>query len=320
VSQATAGATQQSGQPARVPAAVELEGVGFCYPGNATAALEGVSLRVAKGERLGILGPNGGGKSTLLKLILGLERPDRGTVRVFGESPEVARQRGWVGYVPQRPQVELGMPLSVREVVRLGAGWRCAPWRGIPAGVAERAERALELCGATGFADRPIGSLSGGQFQRAMMARALSVEPRILALDEPMVGIDPAGQAVFGELLREIHARLGLTLLIVSHDLRAIVAGADRVACLSQRLHSHTGPAGLTPEVLAEVFSHDLVGLAGQMGPLHVHAHAASACGHVHGSGAGPAGGQAAGEVVLTVTAEKKGGGGGGGSGEGRGG
>lgn len=258
--------------------AVEFESVSFTYPGAAAPALEKVTLRVAQGERLGILGPNGGGKSTLLKLMLGLLTGGSGTVRVCGMSPAEARRRGVVGYVPQKMDVEKAMPLSVREVVTLGAAWRVPPWKGVPADVRERVEKMIKVVGASEFAERPIGKLSGGQMQRAMIARALAAEAKVLALDEPTVGIDPSGQRMFGELLRTIHGELGVTILVVSHDLRAIVAGSDRIACLARRLHSHTSPQGLTPQILAEVFSHDVAGLGGLGGALsgmHVHAHAA---------------------------------------------
>ena len=132
--------------------------------------------------------------------------------------------------------------------------------------------------GAAGYADRPIGKLSGGQVQRVLIARALAANPRVLALDEPTVGIDAVGQQKFAELLGTVHREIGLTIVIVSHDLRAIVAGCDRVACLARKLHSHVSPQGLTPQILAELFSHDLAGLRGVIGDVHVHAHASGAC------------------------------------------
>lgn len=259
--------------------AVELQNVSFTYPGAAVPALDSVSLRVETGERLGILGPNGGGKSTLLKLVLGLLTSDGGgTVSVCGMSPAAARRAGVVGYVPQRSDVELSLPLSVREVVMLGAAWRCPPWRRVDSETRGRVDRMIGLVGASEFADRPIGKLSGGQLQRAMIARALAAQVKILALDEPLVGIDAVGQKTFADLLTRVHAELGVTILIVSHDLRAIIAGSDRVACLARRLHSHVSPQGLTPRVLAELFSHDIAGLMGTGGALegmHVHAHGA---------------------------------------------
>ncbi len=265
--------------PARV-AAVEVDHVCFTYPGAASSALSDISLRVEPGERLGILGPNGGGKSTLLKLILGLLRPSSGTIRVGGLSPEAARKRGVIGYVPQRSGVELALPISAREVVQLAASWRANPFRTIPRALAERAERMIELTGVSAFASRPAGKLSGGQLQRVLIARALAADARILALDEPMVGIDAAGQEQFAALLDRLHRELGdpetghpLTILIISHDIRAVAAGSDRVACLSRRLHSHTSPQGLTPQVLAELFAHDIAGLPGALHGMHIHAH-----------------------------------------------
>jgi zinc transport system ATP-binding protein len=278
--------------------AVEFDDVTFAYPGALAAALERVTLRVSAGERLGILGPNGGGKSTLIKLMLGLLTARdagrmSGRIRVMGLEPGEARRRGVIGYVPQKMHIEAAMPLSVREAVTLGAAWRAPALKRVPRDVRERVERMLGVVGALAFADRPVGRLSGGQLQRAMIARALAASAQVLALDEPTVGIDPAGQQMFADLLRTIHAELGVTILVVSHDLRAIIAGSDRIACLARRLHSHTSPAGLTPQILAEVFSHDVIGVSGPLAGMHVHAHGADEpCGHAAPTGPGaPAGG-----------------------------
>ncbi len=269
--------------------AVEISTTSFTYPGESTPALSNVSLVVQPGQRLGVLGPNGGGKSTLLKLILGLLPVQSGTVRVMGRDPASARRNGLIGYVPQRSEIELGIPLSVRQIVELAASWRLNPLASVPATVRERVERALKLTEADAFAARPIGSLSGGQLQRALIARAIACSPSILVLDEPTVGIDAPGQVQFAKLLADLHAQLGLTILTVSHDLRAIAAGSDTVACLARRLHFHASPQGLTPRVLAELFSHDIAGIAGLPGALegmHVHAHGpdepCSDPGHAH--------------------------------------
>jgi zinc transport system ATP-binding protein len=276
--------------PTSTAPAVEFRSVGFAYPGAPVAALEDISLRVEPGERLGILGPNGGGKSTFLKIALGLLPGYRGEVRVFGEPPERARRAGLVGYVPQHQDIERAFPLSVRQAVTLGAAWRTPAWKPVSREARSRVDRMLGVVGAEAFADRSIGKLSGGQLQRAMIARALAANPRMLVLDEPTVGIDAAGQRMFAELLERVHAELRITILIVSHDLRAIVAGCDRVACLARRLHSHTAPAGLTPQILAEVFSHDVAGWGGLVGNVHLHAHREEECPtpaspsvHIHG-------------------------------------
>ena len=249
--------------------AVELRDVSFTYPGLDQPALEGIGLQVLEHERLGILGPNGGGKSTLLKLVLGLLPLQEGRILIFGQEPRVAREAGLIGYVAQRNEAEIGFPLSVRQVVTLAASWRLRPWQSLPIASRTRIDELIDLVGLGELAERPIGALSGGQLQRTLIARALACTPKLLVLDEPTVGIDAAGQAQFAELLTTVHQQLGLTLLIVSHDLRAIAAGCDRVACLSCKLHSHTSPQGLTPAVLAELFSHDVAGLAG----VHIHAH-----------------------------------------------
>ncbi len=294
--------------------AVQLDSVTYTYPGAEAPAIENIHLAVPAGSRLGILGPNGGGKSTLLKIALGLLEPTSGRVTVFGRAPAQARRDGLIGYVPQKVEAELGFPMSVREIVALGATWRLSPWRGTPPAMKARIEEMLALTGAADFADRPIGTLSGGQMQRAMIARALVANPKILALDEPMVGIDAAGQQQFAALLDRIHRTLGLTILIISHDLRAIAAGSDRVACLARKLHSHISPEGLTPQVLAELFSHDLAGISGVTGPVHVHAHRATeCCEHDHGDANG--GGHAHATGNLTIIAPPMGGGGRSGSG-----
>lgn len=279
--------------------AVEYDAVSFAYPGAEAPALENVTLRVEAGERLGILGPNGGGKSTLLKLTLGLLGGHSGTIRVLGRTPGQARREGLIGYVAQRSDAELAFPLTVRDMVTLAATWRLPPWRRVSPETRQRVSHVIDLVGAAGIADRMVGQLSGGQLQRAMMARALCSGsrargeglparpdgggPAILILDEPAVGIDVSGQQRFAELLARVHRELGVTIVTVSHDLRAIIAGSDRVACLARRLHSHTSPQGLTPQVLAELFSHDI---AGALAGVHVHAHAAGQCGDCEQDGA----------------------------------
>jgi len=258
------------------PPAIDYDHVWFEYPAAGLRALhrpvlENVTLRVEPGVRLGVLGPNGGGKTTLLKLAMGVLQPTRGRVRVFGRDPQRATRDGLLGFVPQRTDAELAFPLSVRQVVELGA------WRHPPRAAARAAARTLDLVGAADLAERPVGKLSGGQLQRVLIARALAAGARVLLLDEPTVGIDVVGQKLFADLLTKLHDELDLTIVLVSHDLRAIAAGCDRIACLSRRLHSHTSPEGLTPQVLAEVFEHDVNAVFGN---VHVHAHPADECPH----------------------------------------
>lgn len=268
--------------------AIDVDGVSFTYVGADGArveALSDVSLRIEPGERLGILGPNGGGKSTLLKLMLGLLTPDQGSIRVCGRAPIEARHAHLIGYVPQRTSAELGFPLSVRQVVAMGVGQRVRGWRRLPGAMRGAVDEALELVEMGELGERPIGQLSGGQVQRAMLARAMALRPAVLLLDEPMVGVDVRGQERFAALLNRIGGDTGAAVVTVSHDLRAVAACSDRVACLSRTLHSHVSPSGLTPEVLAEVFRHDVEAIFGE---VHVEAHRADACPGHHGAGGRP--------------------------------
>lgn len=277
----------------------------FRYPQSGDAAtpprraVENITFDVREGECLGILGPNGGGKSTLVKLTLGLLEGGLGSIRVFGESPKSARDLGLVGYVPQRMGAELAFPLSVRQVVEMAAMRGVRPWSGLGVERSARVSRAISVVGMDEFSGRAIGKLSGGQIQRVMIARALAAAPRLLLLDEPTVGIDVAGQQRFADLLSRVRSELGLTVIIVSHDIRAIAGACDRVACLSRTLHFHDAPGGLTPAVLAEVFRHDVSGI---FGDVHVDAHTAAGCtdpSHSHGPLGGPA--------TLSISAAKRG-------------
>ncbi len=261
--------------------AIEMQGVSFTYPSAPMGgvaqgpAIENVSLSVEPGERLGILGPNGGGKSTLLKLVVGLLTGASGQIRVLGRSPAEASRLGLIGYVPQRVRAELEFPLSVRQVVAMGASSGLSPWARMPKDRFAQVDRAIELVGAKDLSQRAVGRLSGGQLQRVMIARALAREPKILVLDEPMVGIDVEGQRRFASLIERLSEEMGLTIVIVSHDLRTVATGCDRVACLHRTLHYHAAPGGLTPAVLAEVFSHDIEGVFGE---VHIDAHRAEDC------------------------------------------
>lgn len=260
--------------------AIDLRAVSYTYPARIlrdepVPALTDITLTVPSGTRLGILGPNGGGKSTLVKLILGLLTPDQGSVRVLGLDPDQARRRALVGYLPQRIGAETDWPISVRQAVAMPLTARTSPLTLRDRAAEDAADRALALVGLTPLANRPIGALSGGQLQRAMIARAIAPNPRLLVLDEPTVGVDAAGQQRFADLINTLHAELGITIITVSHDLRAIAAGSDRVACLHRTLHFHDAPSGLTPAILAEVFAHDVEAIFGH---VHVDAHPAHDC------------------------------------------
>ncbi len=245
--------------------AICVDRVGYCYAtadGGAPAwALRDVTLHVQRGCSLGIIGPNGAGKTTLLKIILGLLGGYTGRVEVLGLPPTAACRRGnIVGYVPQRHQTEWRFPLSVRQVALMGLVGKTGLLRWYSRTDRQYVESLLERLGIAALADRPIGDLSGGQQQRCFIARALAARPKILILDEPLVGIDEAGQRQFAELINDLHRSLDLTMVIVSHDIRAIATSCSKVACLNQTIHYHDSPAGLTEDVLREVFQHEILG------------------------------------------------------------
>jgi zinc transport system ATP-binding protein len=216
-----------------VSSAVELQDVNFSYGGP--RVLEAISLEVPEGEFLGVVGPNAGGKSTLLKLVLGLLEPQAGRVRVLGGSPQRTRHR--IGYVPQYPQFRRDFPISVEQVVltgRLGRERWFGGWQAADRAAARNAMREAEILP---LARRRIETLSGGQLQRVLLARALVGEPRVLILDEPTANIDMRVESDIFDLLKELNARM--TIIVVSHDVAFISRYVTRVACLNRTLMCH---------------------------------------------------------------------------------
>ncbi len=209
------------------PDALRFEDVDFAY--GAAPALQAVRFAVPTGSACALVGPNGGGKSTALKLALGLLAPQRGRVQVLGTTPAAARPR--VGYVPQFAQFQRDFPLSVRDVVLQGtlAGLPLGP-RHAPEAHA-RADTALRATDTLGLAARPIAALSGGQLQRVLIARALAGEPELLLLDEPTAHIDSRSQGSLFDLLAAV--RGARSIVMVSHDLHAMTRWADHLVCLS---------------------------------------------------------------------------------------
>ena len=216
----------------------------FAYGGN--LVLEDVSFSVPQGAYVGIVGPNGGGKTTLLRLLLGLEQPTSGTVTLLGLPPRHARRNGKVGYVPQRAtQADLEFPATAEEVVRGGR----TTVRGLLRRFTEEDERAIEhavaMTGIEAYRGRRIGRLSGGERQKVFVARALAAEPSMLILDEPLTGIDQSSQEEFYAFLRSLNRSHGMTVLFVSHDVDVIAKEASSILCLNRTLVAHCAPQEL---------------------------------------------------------------------------
>jgi zinc transport system ATP-binding protein len=221
--------------------AVKLTGLWVTY--NGLSVLEDIDLEIRAGTYAGILGPNGAGKSTLLKVILGLVRPSKGEVQVFGEAPQKLRHRGQVlGYLPQRPLGNPHFPVSVLDVVLMGRYGRIGLLKRPSAADREKALSRLEQVGIPHLAGRPIGEISGGEQQRVFIARALCVEPRLLVLDEPTVSLDACAQDDLYELMYRIKENLDLTVLMVSHDIGGVARHVDDVICINRRIHVHQPP------------------------------------------------------------------------------
>jgi zinc transport system ATP-binding protein len=249
--------------------AICIDGLTFRYP-DGTLALETIDLHVAAGSTLAVIGPNGAGKTTLLKILLGVLHGYEGQVLVAGMSPGQARHRGdVVSWVPQRQSSRWDFPLTVRQVVRMGLVGRTGMFRRHSREDLDTVERIMEVLGVQAIAERCIGELSGGQQQLAVIARALAPHPAILMLDEPTVGVDQAGQERFVHLTQQLRRQFGLTLVIVSHDLRTVLNTCQRIVCLNRTLHFHDAPERLSSELLFRVFNCSLKGVFPVTGEQH---------------------------------------------------
>ncbi|MBP7096831.1 MAG: ABC transporter ATP-binding protein [Spirochaetia bacterium] len=212
-------------------AAVEFDRVSFAYEN--VPVLEDASFHVHSGEFASLVGPNGSGKTTILRLLLGLKTPRAGTIRVFGKAP--GAERDAIGYVPQSLSFDRAFPVAVREVAAMGrlrgnsGGYRTAD--------REAALAALDAVGIAELANRPYPALSGGQRRRVLIARALASEPRMLVLDEPTAGVDAASEERLYRTLESLKDRT--TVLIVTHDTTFVSELVDAVLCAGER-----GPDG----------------------------------------------------------------------------
>lgn len=228
---------------------IEIKELNFSYR-STEPVLEQVSLTVRAGQSGCIVGPNGGGKSTLLKLMLGLLTPDSGTIRIFGKDPVSARRS--IGYMPQYHQLDAAFPASVMDVVLMG---RITP-RTVFAYRKSDRTAALDALAELGIADlaaKSFAGLSGGQRQRVLIARALAGEPQLLLLDEPTANIDPGAEEQFYATLDELRKKM--TVITVSHDLGFVNRQTDLVICVNRQVNLHQA-ADFSPQAIDEVYHH----------------------------------------------------------------
>lgn len=270
------------------------------FPDANPPALFDISLDIPTGTTVGVIGPNGGGKTTLLHLLLGNLEPDRGTITIAGMSPRQAvRKGGIIGYLPQNvaataesrgPSSGPGsyggghgggrLPITVRQAVRLGLAGKTGLLRPYAKPDLDFADHLIDRVGLPGLHDAPLHALSGGQLQRACIARALVPRPRLLLLDEPTTGVDRGSQQRLIELLAELKQQLSLTVVLVSHDLRAVTQACDRIACLNTTLHYHDVPHSFPEHLAQSFFCCDLeaMGLGHGHGDTHHHCPAHDHC------------------------------------------
>lgn len=212
-------------------------------------ALDNINLSIEQGDYIGIIGPNGGGKTTILKTILGLVEPTSGKITIYGDSPQKARPI--IGYVPQIAQFERFYPINVMDVVLMGRLNKSVMFRRYSN---EDKAIALESLASVGIADlgkRQLGKLSGGQIQRVMVARALAGQPKILLLDEPTASVDYQAEQNLYELLA--HLSTNMTIILVSHDIGVVSRQVKNLACLNRKLFHH-GSKEILPSVMESVY------------------------------------------------------------------
>ncbi|MCF6334513.1 MAG: ABC transporter ATP-binding protein [Spirochaetales bacterium] len=229
--------------------AINFDNVSFKY--GSLPVLENADFTINQGDFISILGPNGGGKTTLAKLILGLHDPDSGRIAVNGKTPRQMRDK--IGYVPQYSLFDPNFPVSVKDVVLMGR------IRNFFVGYSRRdkdlAAKAMESVGIGDLSTTSFSALSGGQRQRVLIARALATEPEILLLDEPTANVDAAIEYKMSAMLKELKKKM--TVLLITHDLGFVSELVDKVVCVNRRVHIHP-TSGITEEHIRELYNENM--------------------------------------------------------------
>ncbi|WP_419768265.1 metal ABC transporter ATP-binding protein [Arcobacter sp.] len=218
-----------------------------------------ISFEILRGEYAAIIGPNGGGKSTLMKIILGLINPNISDIKLFNTKQSLFKQYYKIGYVPQRATlIDSSFPITVQEVINLGLAYKTSLFSKISKEDHKKIESIMEKIEITDLKNRRISELSGGQRQRVMIARALISNPELLILDEPNTGVDTNSQAKFYEILKKLNKEDNITILFVTHDLGVIVNDIKRVLCINQTLLScHTPHEILNNKQMSKLYGID---------------------------------------------------------------
>jgi zinc transport system ATP-binding protein len=219
---------------------IELKDVSFSY--SSEQVIKNVSLQIHKGDYVGIIGPNGGGKSTILKIMIGLLKPDKGTVMLFGQKIENFHDWPKIGYVSQKTSIDTNFPVTVEEVVAMGRFGSVGLFSWLKQVDYEKVQKALRDVEMFEFRKRQISDLSGGQQQRVFIARALAAEPEVIFLDEPTVGVDMKTQKQFYDLLRKLNDELDLTLVLASHELDVVAHESTELGYINRTLEYYGDP------------------------------------------------------------------------------
>ena len=230
-----------------MPALVTIHDLDFAY--SQTLVLKNIALTVEAGGTMGVIGPNGGGKTTLLKILLGLVRPWSGRVEYHFSSS--GRTGGKIGYVPQFSTFDKDFPLRVADVVLMGCLGKVSLLRPYPKSCRLTAQGALERLNLQHLAKIHVSELSGGELQRLLIARAIVSDPEVLFLDEPTASIDSDSREILRTLLAELNQRM--PIVVVTHDVTAVAQSVNRIACVDRKLYAHEGNE-VTPEMLEEVY------------------------------------------------------------------
>ena len=239
---------------------IRFDHASFGFPG--VIALKDISLSINAGEFVGVIGPNGSGKTTLCRAVLGLMAPVEGHLHIFDCACDELRchHRAKIGYLPQKGVVDRNFPVTVLETVMMGRYGALGLFKRPGSKDQEIAIESLTHVGMERHKDTALGHLSGGQQQRVFIARALAQRPKVLLLDEPTTGLDITAQHNVIELVEHLHDELGLTVLLITHDINMIRSRVDRLVLLKTRLYAAGPPADvLKPEILSQVYGKDLV-------------------------------------------------------------